>query len=39
MLVKVSEIWSELRFNGGSSLKDVVFQVKKSVENIDYRIW
>lgn len=38
VLVKVSEIWSELKFNGGSSLKDVIYKTQKSVENIDYRM-
>lgn len=38
MLLKVSEIWHELRFNGGSSLKDAVFKVKDSVEKIEYRL-
>lgn len=35
---KVNEIHQELRFNGGSSLKDVIFEVKNKVINIETRL-
>lgn len=35
---KLNEIHQELRFNGGSSLKDVIFEVKNKVINIEHRL-
>jgi len=35
---KMNDVWSELRFNGGGSIKDAIFQVKTSVDKIEIRM-
>lgn len=35
---KLNEIHQELKFNGGSSIKDVIFEVKNKVESIETRL-
>lgn len=38
ILEKISAIHNEVKFNGGQSLKDAVWGLKKSVENIDTKL-
>lgn len=38
MLSKISSIHSELRFNGGGSIKDAIFDLKDTTQKINYRL-
>jgi len=35
---KLADIHSELRFNGGGSIKDAIFDLKKTTQNINFRL-
>ena len=38
ILKKITEIHAELKFNGGSSIKDAIFDIKNQITHIDTRL-